>query len=130
MPTFGTGTERATPASVSAKELAVVAEPKVPILLILILNFQRTPCGYRATYSDSNGSYDTDSSGDVDDEETKTRRATRGSMSTGRNEDVRLAVQASFLCHESSLTKGDMATVQRHAIDDIRILGEQEHLSV
>mmetsp|Transcript_2188 Transcript_2188/g.3973 ORF Transcript_2188/g.3973 Transcript_2188/m.3973 type:complete len:84 (-) Transcript_2188:145-396(-) len=46
------------------------------------------------------------------------------------HEDVRLAVQASFLCHESSLTKGDMATVQRHAIDDIRILGEQEHLSV
>ena len=81
---FGTGTERATPASVSAKELAVLAEPKVPILLVLILNFQRTPCGYRATYSDSNGSYDTDSSGDVDDEETKTRRATRGSMSTGR----------------------------------------------
>jgi hypothetical protein len=67
---FGTGTERATPASVSAKELAVRARGTqgAHSAYIDIELAAEAVRGYRATYSGSNDSYDTDSSADVEQE--------------------------------------------------------------
>jgi len=83
---------------------------------------------------DDDDSYDTDSSGDVDvdddddDEEDQDDQHVDQCLLVAP-EDIRLAVQASFLRHESSLTKEGVVTMQKHAIDAIRILGEQEKIN-
>lgn len=90
---FGTGTERATVASVSADELTVLAERKVPILLeppidprdYGLSRLVRTPMHQlayaRAGTEDIDidfAAYDTDSSGDDDDEEDQDESSNTG----------------------------------------------------
>ena len=90
---FGTGTERATVASVSAEELTVLAERKVPILLEPPIEprdyglswLVRTPMHQlayaRAGTEDIDidfAAYDTDSSGDDDDEEDQDESSNTG----------------------------------------------------
>eukprot|EP00978_Attheya_sp_CCMP212_P032381 scaffold126150_cov60-Attheya_sp.AAC.17 len=80
---------------------------------------------------DVDDSYDTDSSGDDDDDDDEEDQDEQhvDQCLLVTPEDIRLAVQASFLRHGSSLTKEDVVTMQRHAIDAIRILGEQEKIN-